>query len=163
LILPASKAGRNWEVGAGETGKMELGAPFSFEFDFKQDDAKVTVDGPSIVVLGRGGESYQRLRNCASSPEVNPRKAGTGQGREGDRRRSVDGRARPRRRVVPAPVELRAVAGGQPAQGGLEQGPQGEAPRSGRQPGRPRRAEVRLAHGLVPDQRADRQADARRD
>jgi hypothetical protein len=81
LILPGKNA-RTWTVTAGETVKVELGAPFTLEFTFGQDAETVTVEGPSIVVAGRGGETYQRLWNCVLSPEVHLRKAGSSRGKK---------------------------------------------------------------------------------
>jgi hypothetical protein len=76
LILPGQSS-RSWKVGAGETTKVELGMPLKLEFEVKQTDEEITVVSPSIVVVGRGGETYQRLWNCVLTPEVNIRKAGT--------------------------------------------------------------------------------------
>jgi hypothetical protein len=81
LILPGANA-RSWKVGPGETTKLELGAPFILDFKVKQDEETVTVEGPSIVVAGRGGETYQRLWNCVLSPEINLRKAGSSKGKK---------------------------------------------------------------------------------
>lgn len=81
LVLPGSKT-RTWRVGKGETVKLELGAPFAFEFAVQQDEETVTVVGPTIMVVGRGGETYQRLWNCVVQPEVLLRKAGSGKGKK---------------------------------------------------------------------------------
>lgn len=81
LVVPGRNT-RTWRVEAGETVKMELGAPFGFEFEFKQDDETVTVVGPSIAVIGRGGETYQRMWNCVVTPEVLLRKAGSSRGKK---------------------------------------------------------------------------------
>jgi hypothetical protein len=75
LILPG-KSARGFKVTAGETTKMELGAPFHLEFRVEQTPETVQVVGPSIVAVGRGGETYQRLWNCVLTPEVLVRKAG---------------------------------------------------------------------------------------
>jgi hypothetical protein len=82
LLLAPPNSGRSWKVGPGETTKVELGAPFGFAFDFTQDDEQVKIEGTSIVVTGRGGETYQRLWNCVLAPEVNLRKAGSGKGKK---------------------------------------------------------------------------------
>src|SRR6185503_13944414 len=66
LILPGSKS-RTWKVGAGETTKLELGMPLTLDFAVRQDEETVTVDAKSLVVIGRGGETYQRLWNCVLS------------------------------------------------------------------------------------------------
>lgn len=81
LVLPGKNA-RSWRVGPGETSKVELGAPFNVDFAVKQDADTVTVIGPSILVTGRGGETYQRLWNCVLAPEVNLRKAGSSKGKK---------------------------------------------------------------------------------
>ncbi|HEX6885748.1 MAG TPA: hypothetical protein VF530_20410 [Planctomycetota bacterium] len=79
LIVPG-KAARAWTVKPGETTKVELGAPFTLDFKVQQDAESVSVVGPSIVVVGRGGETYQRLWNCVLTPEVHARKAGAKKG-----------------------------------------------------------------------------------
>jgi hypothetical protein len=81
LVMPG-KTSRSWSVKAGETTKMELGAPFEFDFEVDQDENTLTVKGDTIVVVGRGGETYQRLWNCVLSPEVNLRKEGSSKGRK---------------------------------------------------------------------------------
>lgn len=83
LILPPGKNSRTWRVAAGETVKVELGAPFGFAFELTQDESTVKLDGNSIVVTGRGGETYQRLWNCVLAPEVLLRKEGTTKGKKG--------------------------------------------------------------------------------
>jgi len=81
LVL-AGQNSRAWKVSAGQTTKMELGAPFGFDFKVSQNDESITVEGPSIVVTGRGGETYQRLWNCVLTPEVNLRKQGSSKGKK---------------------------------------------------------------------------------
>lgn len=81
LILPGGNA-RSWKVGPGETVKLELGAPFAFDFKFAENEESVTVAGPTIVVTGRGGETYQRLWNCVLTPEVHLRKVGSSRGKK---------------------------------------------------------------------------------
>jgi hypothetical protein len=81
LILPGSSS-RTWKVGGGETTKLELGMPLTLDFEVKQDEETVTVDVKSLVVVGRGGETYQRLWNCVLTPEVNMRKAGSSKGKK---------------------------------------------------------------------------------
>ncbi|NOT31583.1 MAG: hypothetical protein HOP15_14135 [Planctomycetes bacterium] len=81
LVLPGANA-RSWKVGAGETVKLELGAPFVFDFKYAQNEESVTVEGPTIVVTGRGGETYQRLWNCVLAPEVHLRKVGSSRGKK---------------------------------------------------------------------------------
>lgn len=81
LVLPGAGS-RSWRVDKGGTTKLELGAPFSFDFKVLQDDTTLTVDGKSISVVGRGGETYQRMWNCVLTPEVNLRKAGSKKGKK---------------------------------------------------------------------------------
>jgi len=64
-------------VEAGKAATIQLGEPFLFDFSLKQDDQSVTIEGKSILVTGRGKETYQRLWNCAVQPAINVRKAGT--------------------------------------------------------------------------------------
>ncbi len=88
LIVPPEKA-RSYEVTAGQTVKVELGAPFGFEFSVRQSDEKVTVVGDSVVVSGRGGETYQRLWNCVVTPEASVRKAGSKKGGKAEEMRTA--------------------------------------------------------------------------
>ncbi len=81
LVLAAPET-KTWRVIAGETLKVELGAPFGFDFKFTQDEETISVEGPSVVVTGRGGETYQRFWNCVPMPEVNVRKAGATKGKK---------------------------------------------------------------------------------
>jgi hypothetical protein len=81
LILPGPNS-RAYKVGPGETTKLELGQPLTLDFHLTQNDESLTVIGPSIVVVGRGGETYQRLWNCVLTPEVNLRKAGSSKGKK---------------------------------------------------------------------------------
>jgi hypothetical protein len=71
-----------FEVREGQTTDVKLGAPYTFAFDFKQDATSLTVVGKSVVVEGRGNESYQRLWNCVLMPDVLVRKAGSKKGKE---------------------------------------------------------------------------------
>lgn len=75
FILPGTNT-RTWNVEAGGKLVMELGEPFGLDFRVVQDDEKVKVVGASVVVTGRGAETYQRLWNCVVQPEVNSREAG---------------------------------------------------------------------------------------
>ena len=56
---------------------VQLGAPFVFDFNMSQDAKTVKIEGKSVLVVGRGKETYQRLWNCVATPEVYLRKAGT--------------------------------------------------------------------------------------
>ena len=76
LMLPPSKP-KGYNLKAGETLTIQLGAPFGFQFDVSDGSANATVNGQSVAVTGRGGESYQRLWNCVVTPEASMRKAGS--------------------------------------------------------------------------------------
>ena len=88
LIL-AGPSMRNWRVDKGATTKIELGAPFGFEFKLSQNDETVVVEGKSIMITGREGETYQRLWNCVLTPEVHMRKAGSSRGKKQKKLRPV--------------------------------------------------------------------------
>ncbi len=83
LILP-SKATPLYRVDPGKIAAVELGEPFRLDFALTQDEQSVTVQGKTILVIGRGRETYQRLWNCVPRPEVHMRKAGTSKGSEAD-------------------------------------------------------------------------------
>ena len=76
LILPG-KNSPSFEVKANETVAVPLGAPFGFDFKFRRDGSKLTVDGKTVTVIGRSQERYERAWNCVARPEVAWRKAGT--------------------------------------------------------------------------------------
>lgn len=76
VILPGKSMG-SWKVRDGETTVVELGAPFGFDFSTKHEPDKLTVEGESVRVVGRGGERYDRTWNCVPRPEVAWRKKGT--------------------------------------------------------------------------------------
>ena len=88
LVLPGTTVPTVRAI-AGETMKVELGAPFGFDFKYTQDEETISVEGSSIVVSGRGGESYQRLWNCVPIVEVNVRKAGSGKGKKEEKMQPV--------------------------------------------------------------------------
>lgn len=79
LIVPPEKA-KGWDLAQGENLTIELGAPFGFEFEVRQGSESATVVGSSVVVSGRGGETYQRLWNCVVTPDAVARKVGTKKG-----------------------------------------------------------------------------------
>ncbi len=83
LILP-SKGMSHYRVDPGKSAAVELGEPFKLDFALTQNDQSVTIEGKTIVVTGRGRETYQRLWNCVPRPEVHLRKAGTSKGAEAD-------------------------------------------------------------------------------
>ncbi|MFT5285570.1 MAG: hypothetical protein ACI8TQ_001735, partial [Planctomycetota bacterium] len=76
LILPGTST-PTWTVEPGKTTVMELGAPFSFDYQVEPRATKVTLKGSSVAVVGSAGERYERLWNCAVKPDVMMRKAGT--------------------------------------------------------------------------------------
>ena len=79
LILP-SKGAPSYTVSEGETTTIEIGGPYGFDFSYDQGREKINIAGKNIVVTGAGGETYQRLWNCAASPEINFRGKGGGRG-----------------------------------------------------------------------------------
>ncbi len=79
-----------WRVSAGESATVELGAPFGFDFKVSQGEESVTVSGNSVVITGRGQETYQRFWNCVPRPEVSVRKVGTKKGSKGEKLRRVE-------------------------------------------------------------------------
>lgn len=90
LILPG-KSSPSFEVKKGETTVVPLGAPFGFDFRFKRDGSKLTVDGKTVVVTGRSEERYERPWNCVSRPEVVWRKKGTKSGSKPEKMPLVSG------------------------------------------------------------------------
>jgi hypothetical protein len=81
LILPP-KSPPAYQVTAGSKTRIEMGAPFGFQFKCSQDDKTVTVEGPTVVITGRGTEIYQRFWNCVPQVEVNVRKEGAKKGKK---------------------------------------------------------------------------------
>ncbi|MCY2961511.1 MAG: hypothetical protein NTY35_15215 [Planctomycetota bacterium] len=79
LILPGRASG-NYDVRAGATTVVTLGAPYGFDFTARNDAGKVTIVGQSVVVTGSGGERYERAWNCVPRPEVSWRKKGSKKG-----------------------------------------------------------------------------------
>lgn len=72
-----------YEVTAGENTLINYGAPYKFIFEYETDGDKVTVNGPSIQVLGAGGEIYDRVYFSVHYPEVYARKKGSKRGSGG--------------------------------------------------------------------------------
>lgn len=79
LVVPPEKA-KGYDLAAGDNLTIELGAPFGFEFEVRQNAENVTVVGNTVFVSGRGGETYQRLWNCVVTPDAVARKVGTKKG-----------------------------------------------------------------------------------
>jgi hypothetical protein len=75
LILPGRSA-PNYDVRAGQTVVVNLGAPYSFEWNSTRSEDSVTVQGATVTVVGIGGERYERTWNCVTRPEVSWRKKG---------------------------------------------------------------------------------------
>ena len=76
LILPGRKT-EALIVQAGKVATLELGAPYGFDFKTTLDGDLLTVEGPTVAVVGAAGERYERVWNCVPRPEVSWRKAGT--------------------------------------------------------------------------------------
>jgi hypothetical protein len=83
VIVPGAES-PTWSVEAGATAKVELGAPYGFDFKIERSGEHVTVVGKSVVVIGKAGERYERTWNCVPRPEASWRKAGTKKGSKGE-------------------------------------------------------------------------------
>lgn len=59
---------------------IELGSPFGFDFKAEIDEHEIFVTGKSVVVVGRGGERYERVWGAVPRPAVSYRKAGSKRG-----------------------------------------------------------------------------------
>ncbi len=88
LVLPGTSM-PSYAVRAGETTVIEMGSPFGFDFELQQTDDSVTVVGASVVVTGRGRETYQRMYACVPSPEASERRAGSKKGSKGEKMRPL--------------------------------------------------------------------------
>jgi hypothetical protein len=75
VILPG-KSSPTWQVEAGKTATVSLGAPFGFDFKYASEGEKLKVEGMSVVVVGKSGERYERAWACVPRPEVFWRKKG---------------------------------------------------------------------------------------
>lgn len=82
LIVPGQSM-ESWTVKAGETTEIEIGEPFDIDFASEDAGSRVTVIGPSVAVVGKAGERYERLWNCVLEPEIFARKVGTKKGGRG--------------------------------------------------------------------------------
>ncbi len=78
VILGGS--GTKYQVKSGETTTVTIGAPYRFQFDWSLAGDVLEVPGRSVVVVGNGGERYERLWNAVPRPEVSWRKAGSKRG-----------------------------------------------------------------------------------
>ncbi len=88
-LIVAGKDPQKWSVTEGKTTTMELGGPFNFDFEHSSKGEMVTLNGKSVAVVGRGGERYERLWNCASKPEVEYRKQGSKRSSKGGKTKQV--------------------------------------------------------------------------
>jgi hypothetical protein len=83
LILPGKKT-PSYSVADGETAKVELGAPFGFDYRFTRGADKITLEGASVVVTGKAEERYERVWGAVPRPEVSWRKEGAKRGSKGE-------------------------------------------------------------------------------
>lgn len=79
LMIPGS-SDLTWDVGAGETVKVELGGPFKFDFGCDADSKGCQVIGSTVAILGVAGERYERPWLCVARPKAAGRKAGAKRG-----------------------------------------------------------------------------------
>lgn len=84
LILPGEST-PTYQVKAGETVKVTLGAPYGFDFKTEIGDGTLKVAGDSVAVTGVSGERYERLYGCVPRPEISYRKVGTKRGSKGEK------------------------------------------------------------------------------
>ena len=81
LIMPGNRD-VTLKVEEGKTATLKLGAPFNFDFIANTAGEELVVQGRSIMLVGVGGETYQRHWNVMLQPEVSMRAAG---GRKGSK------------------------------------------------------------------------------
>lgn len=80
LVIPGEDT-PTWDLlEEGGDVTIELGAPFGFDFTAEIDDREILVTGNSVVVVGRGGERYERVWGAVPRPAVSYRKAGSKRG-----------------------------------------------------------------------------------
>ncbi len=75
------------DVLEGETTVIPFGQPYKFDFEYENGSDSVTVAGSSVVVVGAGGEVYDRFYQAVPNPEGSVRKAGSKRGSSGVRMR----------------------------------------------------------------------------
>ena len=79
IILPGADT-QTWTVTKGKTTTVELGQPYSFDFQVQQDAKMAKVVGGTVVVTGKAGERYERPWNCVPRPDMSIRKKGAKKG-----------------------------------------------------------------------------------
>lgn len=77
-LFPGSSAAV--KVEAGQTAKLELGAPFHIDFHKDASGGKVKIDAVRMRVVGKAGELYAHLNGCAVAPVVLVAKGADGKG-----------------------------------------------------------------------------------
>jgi hypothetical protein len=79
-----------FEVKAGETHVLSLGAPYTIDAETRVERGRTIVVGRSLRVFGRGGEEYAMLFDDALQPEVEARTAGGKKVQKPERMRKPD-------------------------------------------------------------------------
>lgn len=80
VIIVAGEETPVWRVPEGEEVEVQLGKPFKFDFIAEDLGDSVQIVGESIVVVGAGGERYERPWNNRPFPEASVRKVGSKRG-----------------------------------------------------------------------------------
>ncbi|MDF1838171.1 MAG: hypothetical protein P1V35_09905 [Planctomycetota bacterium] len=88
LMIPGS-TDLSWNVGSGETVKVELGGPFKFDFGCDADSKGCQVIGTTVAVVGAAGERYERPWLCVPRPKASGRKAGAKRGTKAEKMGAV--------------------------------------------------------------------------
>jgi len=76
VVIVPGKNSPTWQVEAGKTVTVPMGAPFGFDFKYSPEGDKIKVEGMSVAVVGRSAERYERAWACVARPEVFWRKKG---------------------------------------------------------------------------------------
>jgi len=79
VILPGETT-KSLDVLDDKVVELELGAPFRFDFAYDVAGDQITVHGNTVVVVGAGGERYERNWKGRPEVEVSYRRAGSGRG-----------------------------------------------------------------------------------
>jgi hypothetical protein len=77
-VILSTDSMKVFDVLEGENVEIEIGAPYKFDFEYEVTGKKVRVDGTSIRVIGRAGESYDRFYGAVPRPVAGIRKKGGG-------------------------------------------------------------------------------------